>query len=247
MGLGATDFTPGRDLIAFDMRGGGRTGPAQCGGMTAALFESFRIALRGDDPMPTRNAALAACMDELAAAGYKPEHFGSVRNVEDAESIRQALGIDRWAVYGTSYGTTVGAPAIFPRWCFSELGGLRGDQGALEGLAGLDLGAAVNIQGSQMQQARLSREEARMVQDRAAQMSAAERAAAAAKIEDAVKQGMMIQDPATWDRVMSQQAPDLVGQFSQRQSIAAKYMSMAEVLKRATPEAPRRQRHAVHP
>ena len=109
MGLGATDFTPGRDVIAFDMRGGGRTGPALCGGMTAALFESFRIALRGDDPMPTRESALDACMDELAAAGYRPEHFGSVRNVEDAESIRQALGIDRWAVYGTSYGTTVGA------------------------------------------------------------------------------------------------------------------------------------------
>ena len=72
-------------------------------------MESDRIALRGDDPMSTRNAALAACMDELAAAGYRPEHFGSVRNVEDAERIRQALGIERWAVYGTSYGTTVGA------------------------------------------------------------------------------------------------------------------------------------------
>jgi pimeloyl-ACP methyl ester carboxylesterase len=109
MGLGARDFTPGRDLIAFDMRGGGRTGPALCGGMTAALFESFRMALRGDDPMPTRESALDACMDELAAAGYRPEHFGSVRNVEDAERIRQSLGIERWAVYGTSYGTTVGA------------------------------------------------------------------------------------------------------------------------------------------
>lgn len=109
MGLGATDFTPGRDLVAFDMRGGGRTGPALCRGMTAALLESFRIALRGEDPMPTRQAALEACMDELAAAGNKPEHFGSVRNVEDAERIREALGIERWAVYGTSYGTTVAA------------------------------------------------------------------------------------------------------------------------------------------
>lgn len=33
-------------------------------------------------------------------------------------------------IVAAQYGSTTGAPAIFPRWCFAELGGLRGDQGA---------------------------------------------------------------------------------------------------------------------
>ena len=33
-------------------------------------------------------------------------------------------------VAAASYGGTVGVPAIFPRWCFSELAQLRGDRGA---------------------------------------------------------------------------------------------------------------------
>lgn len=33
-------------------------------------------------------------------------------------------------IAAAQYGTTTGAPAIFPRWCFRELGELRGDRGA---------------------------------------------------------------------------------------------------------------------
>lgn len=34
------------------------------------------------------------------------------------------------AIVAASYSMTVGAPAIFPSWCFPELAELRGDQGA---------------------------------------------------------------------------------------------------------------------
>lgn len=121
----------------------------------------------------------------------------------------------------------------------------QGDQGALNALAGIDPMAAIGVQdqrqtmdarGLSMQATQqrmdiLSKQEARAVQEFAAGLSAQQRAAEAAKIEDAVKMGMSIQDPQTWDTMMAQQAPDLVGQFDNRKAIANKYMSMAEILK----------------
>jgi pimeloyl-ACP methyl ester carboxylesterase len=109
MGRGAKDFAPGRDTVAFDMRGGGRTTPLVCTRTGIALAAATRQALEGQDARPAREAALQACAAEAAAAGLAPEHFGTERNVADAEAIRQALGIAKWNVYGGSYGTTVGA------------------------------------------------------------------------------------------------------------------------------------------
>jgi molybdenum cofactor cytidylyltransferase len=34
------------------------------------------------------------------------------------------------SIVASRYGAVTGVPAIFPRWCFSDLGALRGDQGA---------------------------------------------------------------------------------------------------------------------
>lgn len=127
-----------------------------------------------------------------------------------------------------------------------------GDQSALNALAGIDPQAALGVQNTRLgmdntrqtmdirQQTadRLSREEQRAIQERAAQMSAAERAAEAAKIEDAVKMGLMIQTPEEWDRMAQQNAPELVGQFANREALAAKYMSVAEVLKSKAPPEP---------
>lgn len=128
---------------------------------------------------------------------------------------------------------------------------LAGDQGALNALAGVDPAAAFNMRGAQQDFAMnnrkmeiLNAEEKRAIADAAAQMTAAEKAAAAAQIEDAVKMGLAIQTPEQWDQMMAQQAPELVGQFGNREALAMKYMSMAEILKRnegpewmpATPE-----------
>ena len=112
MGRGAKDFVPGRDTVAFDMRGGGLSGPAVCKATPAALAAATRQALAGQDAKPARLAALAACEAETQAAGLLPEHFGTERNVGDAEAIRQALGVAKWALYGGSYGTAVAADYV---------------------------------------------------------------------------------------------------------------------------------------
>lgn len=128
---------------------------------------------------------------------------------------------------------------------------LAGDQGALNALAGIDPNAAMGMQSAQlgMQSTRqgmaatqqrmdmLTREEKASVAAQAAAMGAAERAAAAAEIENAVKMGMTAQSSEQWDALMSQMgAADLVGQFGQRQGLAARYMEIADVFKMVNPE-----------
>lgn len=120
---------------------------------------------------------------------------------------------------------------------------LAGDQGALNALAGIDPMSALNVQTTRQgmtENARrleiLNAQEQRAIEEYKAGKTAAELAAEAQKIEDAVKMGLAIQDPAQWDAVMAQQAPDLVGQFNNRQALAMKYMSVAEAFKIANPE-----------
>lgn len=122
---------------------------------------------------------------------------------------------------------------------------MAGDQQSLNALARLDPAAAIDVQGAHlgMDQTRqdmqftsrkmeiLNDEEARQVAEYARGLSAQQAAAEAAQIEDAVKMGMAIQTPQEWDAFMAQSSPDLVGQFNNRQAIANKYMSMAEIIK----------------
>lgn len=115
---------------------------------------------------------------------------------------------------------------------------LSGNQSSLNALAAIDPGQAMQLQANQLDMSAtrqrmdmLTREEQRQIEAAKASMSAAEAAAAAQQIEDAVKMGLAIQDPAQWDAVMAQQAPELVGQFANKQAFAMKYMTMAEVLK----------------
>lgn len=120
---------------------------------------------------------------------------------------------------------------------------LAGDQGAMNALAGVDPGLAMGMKADQQTYAQNTRKmeildanERRAIEDRAASMTAAERAAAAAELESNVAMGMAIPDEATWDATMAQVAPDLVGQFGNRQALAMKYMSVAEAFKIANPE-----------
>lgn len=122
---------------------------------------------------------------------------------------------------------------------------VAGDQRAINALAMVDPAQAMSIQAGQLDmratQQRmdmLSREEQRQIEAAKAQMTAEQAAAAAAQIEDAVKMGLAIQTPEQWDAVMAQQAPELVGQFANRQAFAMKYMSMAEALKATAPPEP---------
>jgi pimeloyl-ACP methyl ester carboxylesterase len=80
-----------RDLVVFDQRGTGRSGVLRCRRLERAnLLEA--------------GAAAGAC---ARAIGPRRAFYTSRDSVEDIERVRLALGAERVALYGTSYGTKV--------------------------------------------------------------------------------------------------------------------------------------------
>lgn len=121
-----------------------------------------------------------------------------------------------------------------------------GDPGALNALAAIDPMASLGVQDQRQQmQARgqqmdiLTREEQRLIEDRARTLTAAERAAAIAENEANVRAGMATQSPQEWDTLMQRLgATDLIGQFDQREGLARRQMAMADILKQFDPLSP---------
>lgn len=109
MGMGSRDVVPGHDLVAFDMRGGGRSTPRVCERTTAALFATFTHVDGPAAAAAERWRIAEECRVAFRAAGFDARHFGTPLNVSDAEALREALGVERWLLLGESYGTTVAA------------------------------------------------------------------------------------------------------------------------------------------
>lgn len=115
---------------------------------------------------------------------------------------------------------------------------MAGDPNALNALAQFDPQAAMGVQQQQFgfEQAKL--EAMRAAEAHAAKMSAAEADATAKQLERGIAAGLAAQTPEQWDQLVTQfGAPDLVGQFGNREAIANTFMGVAEVMKRRA-EAP---------
>jgi hypothetical protein len=125
----------------------------------------------------------------------------------------------------------------------------NGDPNALGQLAGMGpqgLETAFNVRGQMEDRSRTAKMDARddekwrmTVEEYAASKTAAERAAEAAQIEEGVKMGLGATTPQQWDQLVTQAgAEELVGQFENREAIAQRYMSVAEILKGQQPQGP---------
>jgi pimeloyl-ACP methyl ester carboxylesterase len=84
---------PGYTLVAYDNRGTGASGSLSCPGLLGDLFN-----VRSDQLA----APVGACGDSLGSAGA---FYATRDHAEDIEAVRAALGLDRIALWGTSYGT----------------------------------------------------------------------------------------------------------------------------------------------
>jgi pimeloyl-ACP methyl ester carboxylesterase len=80
---------PGYTLVAFDPRGTGNSGFLGCS--------------LGSDPVASA-AQVLACGQALGPARV---FYTTAANAEDVEAVRQALGVDKVGLWGTSYGTKV--------------------------------------------------------------------------------------------------------------------------------------------
>ena len=83
-------------IVVFDQRGTG-AGALRCGALQAAMGSS--------DLTPPPAAAVRACASKL---GTRRQFYGTDDVVADMESLRIALGVEKWTLDGISYGTYVG-------------------------------------------------------------------------------------------------------------------------------------------
>jgi pimeloyl-ACP methyl ester carboxylesterase len=104
-----TPYAPRRDLILVDQRGTGRSEPSLCPDLGSKLLDANLAiaATNTEEALAGRRAVYLACRDEATGRGLDLRDFGTRVTVEDFEMVRQALQVERWSVYGESYGTTV--------------------------------------------------------------------------------------------------------------------------------------------
>lgn len=107
------------DLVYFDQRGLGLSGELGCPTTYAADFlsylaESNQSGLEGYDT-PEEQAALVAdsrafvqaCVAEIGIDPARLKYYGTDQVAEDLETFRQAVGDEKFWLYGVSYGTDV--------------------------------------------------------------------------------------------------------------------------------------------
>jgi len=111
-------YAPRRDLILVDQRGTGRSEPSLCPDLASKLLDATLAiaATNTEEAAANRRSTYLACRDEAIAGGLDLRNFGTRVTVEDLEWVRQALRVERWNVYGESYGTTVAMTlvALYP-------------------------------------------------------------------------------------------------------------------------------------
>ena len=81
---------PGYTLVAYDDRGTGESGLIDCPAVQAAVTAD------------QQRAAATAC---AVSIGSNREFYSTAQHAEDLDAVRQALGFDKVALYGVSYGT----------------------------------------------------------------------------------------------------------------------------------------------
>ncbi len=92
------DLRRTRDVVLVDQRGTGRSSPLTCDAFKPVEDDVFET-----DPLPRARA----CVDELKAQGVDPAQYTTTAWIADLEAMREALGYERWNLWGGSYGTRV--------------------------------------------------------------------------------------------------------------------------------------------
>jgi pimeloyl-ACP methyl ester carboxylesterase len=105
-GLSAVDAV---DLITFDQRGSGRSLPnLDCPEKEEAILKAMSAARSWRAELRKNRKAAKACRRRLEREGIDLDDFHTLASVADMESIREALAVETWNVFGSSYGTRLG-------------------------------------------------------------------------------------------------------------------------------------------
>jgi pimeloyl-ACP methyl ester carboxylesterase len=112
---GREPWLRGRRLVLVDQRGAGLSDPA----LDCSEFftdANWKHTTAKPDEKPDFDAAseldVRACRTALMARGIDLRSYNTRENAEDIIDLRLALKIDRWVLYGVSYGTDLGLTII---------------------------------------------------------------------------------------------------------------------------------------
>ena len=105
------DFSPfdgRRDVVVLDQRGTGASTPM----LACPEYRDFFKEDRTNDRSSAESTTLAidayrACHDRLVSEGVDLSAYTNAEIAADVEDLRRALGVERWNLYGWSYGTRV--------------------------------------------------------------------------------------------------------------------------------------------
>ena len=86
-----------RDIVLLEQRGTGRS----LAGLDCEMPEDFELITSSQDEI---RATVEACIAEFE---FDPRFFTTSVAVRDLDTLREALGIEQWNLYGVSYGTRV--------------------------------------------------------------------------------------------------------------------------------------------
>lgn len=94
-----------RDVIFWDQRGTGYSEPRLCTSLDVAWFRNAELGYSLDEERKRNLRELVSCAKDLAIAGGDVSQLSTATSAADLQDIREALGITRWNLLGTSYGT----------------------------------------------------------------------------------------------------------------------------------------------
>ena len=95
-------------VVLYDQRGVGLSEPAlDCPEMRSVRRELLPLPLPTEETYRRVREATRACHDRLKADGMDLHRFTTQLNASDAIDLMSAMGLERWDVYGVSYGTRV--------------------------------------------------------------------------------------------------------------------------------------------
>jgi pimeloyl-ACP methyl ester carboxylesterase len=107
------------DIVFFDQRGVGLSNPLECNNAYAKYYlaylnENDTVGEEGYDTPQEQEAItqeaksfVDECVKEIGIDPVKLKFFTTNQVAEDIESFRQAIGDDKFMLYGVSYGTSV--------------------------------------------------------------------------------------------------------------------------------------------
>jgi pimeloyl-ACP methyl ester carboxylesterase len=97
-----------RDVIVFDQRGTGQSTPSlDCPEQVQVVWQTFGAARDPQAEADGFREALATCRERLVSSGVDLDAYDTSTTTDDVADLRTALGIDRWNLWGGSYGTLV--------------------------------------------------------------------------------------------------------------------------------------------